>query len=205
MRAGRLAHAHLQRGDAVHECHVRCGGRHEGAAPYGYGGLYQRVVLIDGRGMHAGAALLGVGFEQLVDEACGLLIGVGVGGAYVDDKAALVGDDVVLRAGIDLCDGHLDVAKQLGAALEAEVAQALDVSDGYVDGIHALVACGMSAYAMGYAVHHHQSALSHGSLHACGLTHKRHVDLAQLGQQGAHAMLAHHLLLGADGKDDVVG
>ena len=117
----------------MHEGHVRCGGRHEGLSPTCHGRLHQRMALVDGRGMHSGAALLGVRLEQLLHDACRLLIGVGIGGAYVDDKAALVGDDIVLCAGIDLCDGHLDVAQQLGAAVEAEVLDAFDVFDSDID------------------------------------------------------------------------
>ena len=111
----------------------------------------------------------------------------------------------MLCAGTNLCHGHLDVAQEGRCALKAVAAYALDVLHRLIQGVHPLVACCMSAHAVYRAVHHHQSALAHSSLHARRLAHERHVYLAQLGQQCAHAMLAHHLLLGTDGQQHVVG
>ena len=134
-----------------------------------------------------------------------LLVGVGVRRADVRDEAAGVGHHIVLRPGLDLRHRDSDRTQQLRFPPEAERTQPRDVFQRDVEGVHPLAACRMAAFAVRRAVQHHQPPFSCGGLHAGRFADQRHVDPAQRGQQGPHAVLAHALLFGRDGQHEVEG
>ena len=133
-----------------------------------------------------------VGFYYVVD----LLVGVVLVGAHVDEHLAAVGDDVVLRAGVDNGESHLRWAEELAHLLELIVLYPNHVVEGLVNGVHALVSRGVPALSVGNDIEHHQALLGYGGLHARGLAHYSHVNLRKQRQGARESLLARHLFFG---------
>ena len=74
-----------------------------------------------------------------------------------------------------------------------------------LDGIVALLACGMTRLSVGGHVEDHQSLFSDGRLHLRGLSHDAQCDGWQLGEYALDAVLARDLLLTGGEEDEVVG
>ena len=125
-------------------------------------------------------------------------------GAYVDDEMTLIGDDIVLSTTVHNRHCHLGRTEQHTFLLEAIVAQPDEVVQSLIDGIHALVAGCMSAFAIGCAVYHHQSFLGNGRLHARRLTHDGHIYLGQFGQCHPEAAFSADLFLAGSQVHQVI-
>ncbi len=147
----------------------------------------------------------GTASERIAAQLDGLFVRVGLRRADVDREAAGVGDDVVLRARRDDGRGDVDRAEQRRDPFEAEAAEPLDVLDGRVEGVLALVAGGVAAAAAGRAVEHHEPPFAERRIERGGFAHDRHVDAAERRQQRADAVLARDLLLGREGQQQVEG
>ena len=132
------------------------------------------------------------------------LVGLHLVGAYIDDKGAAVGNDIVLGASVDEGDGHLCGAQKRTDLGELGVAQPLDVVECMIDGVVALLASGMSRAAVSGAVEHHESAFGNGRLHASGLTDECHIDGREQGQHAFDAACATDFFLGGGKEDEVV-
>ena len=204
MAARRLAGTQLQRGEG-HQRLVAQRGRPEGRHAHLHTTLHQGVVGGDaGRRQAEGARRELAPLHVLPQEVEEVLVFVKFVGAHVDDEAALVGDDVVLRAAVEDGHRHLGGAEQRTLLAETVVAQPHEVVQGLVDGVDTFVAGGMAALAVRHAVDDHESLLGHGGLHARGLAHDGHVNLRQLGQGQRKAASTADLLLAGGEVDQVV-
>ena len=118
----------------------------------------------DHGGTHACAARTAVGLQRGIEDFRSFLVGVGIGSADVDHKAAFVGHDIVLTTRLDLGDTDLYRSERGGNPLESELPQPGYVVECDVKRVDTLIACGMSALAVRHAVEHDQSAFGYRRL-----------------------------------------
>ena len=94
--------------------------------------------------MQAERPCLDVALDVLADDVEDLLVGVQLIGTHVDDHPVLVGNHVVLSASVDDRRLHLRWSEERADALKTVVAQPHEVVEGFIDGIDAFVASGMT-------------------------------------------------------------
>ena len=115
--------------------------------------------------------------------------------AHIDGEAAFGRDYVVLCAGLDDCDGHFYGSQHGRDFLESEIAEPFDVVQCFVDGVHTLVAGGVSAYSVRGYVEHHQAFFGYGGLHARRFANDGYVDGRQEWKRHFDALFARNLFL----------
>ena len=181
MRARRLAGADLERGEG-HDGLVGGGRRSEDLQAERQATLHHRVLHIYVRAADARGAFLDLAGDGLLDEGEQLGIGVHSVRTDVHDEGAGVRHDVVLRTGLDHRHGHLDGSQIRRHLRETVVPEPVDVLQGLVDGVYALLAGGVAALAAGGAVQHHQALLGNGHLHSRRLSYDAEGDSMNVGQ-----------------------
>ena len=191
------------KGGKGHQRLIAQRGRAEGSAAEGNGAPNQGVGQFDAGGTEAGGARFDVAANLPADEFEQFLVGIAFVGAHIDDEAAGVGHDVVLRACLNLGDAHLHRSEQVGLTGEELGAEPMDVGQCFVNGIDAFIAGGMSCFAVGSAVQDHQSFLCHGGLHLGGLSDDGDIHLRQAGQGFLDAILAGHFLFGGGKENEI--
>ena len=204
VRAGRVARADLD-GREAHERLVAERRRAEGLLAQHEAPLHERMLRLGPRGVEAEAPGLDLATYLFLDQLEEPLVAVELVRADVDRKLAAVGYDVMLRAGLDDRDRHLDRSQQVALLRELIRTEPVDVLDRLVDGVDTLIAGGVSRLAGGDAIEHHQSLLGDRRTHAGRFAHHGEADRRQLGQDALNAVLARHFLLARGQEDQVVG
>ena len=128
---------------------------------------------------------------------------IGIGGAHIDGKAALIGNDIVLGAGLDHGDSHLHRAEQSRFFLKTVGMKPVDCFDRFFDRIHPGIAGGVAGDAPGQAVEHQQSLFSDRQLHFGRLANDRQIDPPQPRPGGFDPVPPGILLLRGGGDNQV--
>ena len=204
MGTGRVARSDLDGGEA-HERLVAERGRAERHLAQHERPPDERMLRVEPRGVEAEAPGLDLAAHLRLDQLEQPLVAVELVGPDVDRKLAAVGDDVVLRAGVDHRDGHFHPAQKVAVVRELVGAEPVDVLDRLVDGVDALVAGGVSRLSGGDAIEHHQPLLGDRRKHPRRLADDGEMDGRQLGQDALEAVFPGDLLFARGEEEEVVG
>ena len=97
----------------------------------------------------------------------------------IHSKGALVWHHIVLRAGVNNCNLHLDIAEPFRLLREAVVTEPLNIRQRLIYGVHALIPGCVTALACADTVKHHKPLLRHSHLERRRLSHYCKVYLGE--------------------------
>ena len=167
------------------------------------------MVLADGGATQPRGAGLDFAGGLRLDEREQFLVGIESVGADVHHEGAQVGNHVVLRSGIDLCDRHLDGAEEVRNFLEPLVPEPFDGRKRLIDRVYAALPGCMAGDPGDGAVQDHQPFFGHDhfqggrlSEHAAG---DRPAGGLDFGQRDFQPVAAAGFFLGGERQHQRIG